>query len=241
MNNRKKRILSVLLLIIISLSLTACKSDRVSTADHISPLIIEYHYNKNVNTKGLSIKEKKLFNNFIESQKITNKVINISEAVGFSEEGIEDGENTAGIYKENDKYYIKYTDLVWESVGNDYKSHLVLNNLGTLIFRSQFPILYDETKDNLIYRYRYYNKNLYDDHIDYHYKSLGNSSGLIIRYHNNKNGTVKSISLIYQDLFYYPKVEKKKETPVATKALLYSVIGIFITGLAVVLFIKLTH
>lgn len=231
----------VIIIFLLVLTLTACKSDRVRTADHLSPLIIESHYNKDVNTSRLSKKEKRLFKDFLESQEINNKVVNISEAVGFSEESYESGENTPGIYKEGDSYYIKYTDLDWEAVDDDFKSHIVLNHKGTLIFRSQFPVLYSETKDKLTYRYRYYNKVLYDEYIDYYYKSIGDDSGLIIRYHNNKNGTIKSISLIYQELFFYKNDNIKKEKSVAGKALLYTVVGIIITAVVIVIFIKLTH
>ena len=233
--------IKVVLLIVLALTLTACKSDRVSIADHISPLIIKYHYDKDVDTSRLSKKEKKLFNAFIESQKINNKIINISEAVIFSEESYEEGNNTKGIYQNGDEYFIKFTDLVWESVDDDYKSHLVLNHMGTLIFRSLFPVLYDETKDNVIYRYRYYNKSLYDDHIDYFYKSIGDKSGLIIRYHNDQKGNVKSISLIYQELFSYYGNSEQKEDNVVNKALVLSAVGLIIVVAFIVLFIKLTH
>ena len=233
--------IKVILLVLLALTLTACKSDRVSIADHISPLIIKYHYDKDVDTSRLTKKEKKLFNAFLESQKAENKIVNISEAVMLSPESYEEGNNTEGIYQKDEEYFIKYTDLVWEAVDDDYKSHIVLDHMGTLIFKSQFPVLYDDTKDNVAYRYRYYNKTLYDDYIDYFYKSMGDDSGLIIRYHNDEKGKVTSISLIYQELFSYYGSEEKKEKSIATKALLYTVIGISITVLIIFAFIKLTH
>lgn len=232
--------IKLLLLIFAIFSLTACKSDRVTIADHLSPLIIEYHYNNDVSTKGLSKKEKRLFNDFIDSQKLNNKIVNISEAVGFSEESYESGNNTAGIYKEGNEYFIKYTDLVWEAIDDDFKSYIVLDHKGTLIFRSQFPVLFDETKDKLIYRYRYHNKNIYDEYIDYYYKSIGDDSGLIIRYHNDKKGNVKSISLIYQELFYYNGNSVKEEN-VTRKALIFTIVGIILTAVIVVIFIKINH
>ncbi len=237
------KIYKILLLCFIPFILTACKSDRVNIADHISPLIIEYHQNKDVSTKLLSRTEKKLFEEFIESQKITNKIINISEAVGFSQESYEAGENTNGIYKEGEDYFIKYTDLTWESIDDDYKCPIVLNHMGTLIFRSQFPVLYDETKDNINYRYRFYKKNIYDDHLDYYYKSIGNDSGLIIRYHNNSKGKVQSISLIYQELFFYSdntNQDKHNESGI-TKLIVIGLVILFVVGLVVLIFIRVNH
>ena len=236
-----KKNIKVLFLILVIITLTACKSNKVNIADHISPLIIKYHYNNNVDTSKLSRKEKKLFDKFIESQKITNKVINISEEVIFPEESFDARENTKGIYKDGNNYYIKFRDLVWESYEDDYKSSIVLDNKGTLIFRSLFPVLYDETKDNIIYKYRFYNKVIYEDHMDYHYKSLGDKSGLIIRYHLDKDNDIKDILLLYQELFYYPGQNTKKEKNVADKALLFTVIGIAIIAAVVFVFIKLTH
>ena len=196
----KKTIIILLMLLL----LCGCKSKVITSTDKISKLIIEMHKNNEVDLSKLSNNELEIFNKFVEEQKKENKIVNISENVIFSEESYTTNSNTYGIYTNNNLYYIKYNDIKWKTINGETVFIVDINNQEDTIKKELLPVLYDDTKDNDKYTYIHEKTTKDKDAIKYYYKSLYDSSSLIIKY-NLIDEKINSISLIYRDNLYIDK------------------------------------
>ena len=229
------RNIKIIILIICLLLTCSCKKDMVTMTEKLANKIVDAHKSSTVDTTDMNKEEQRLFYTFLDSQILENKIINISENIEFSDQSDTQAPNTNGLYEENGDYYIKYTDIKWEQVENDYRATISLNNKEAGLFKSLVPILYDDTYNNDKYNYIYMNKNKTDNSLEYYYKSITDGSGLIIRFYLNKN-KISKISTIYQDIYYEPEITNKKSN-IILQTIVLIVIVLFTVSL-VVLVIK---
>lgn len=229
--NRIKPIVLLLIIVI----LTGCSS-KTDMTDNLANKIIDAHKNSTVDTTNMSKEEQRLFYKFLDSEVLENKIVNISENIEFSDQSYTDAQDTYGLYEENGNYYIKYTDIKWEQVENDYRATISLNHEESALFKSLIPILYDDTHDKDKYNYIYMNKNKTKEYLDYYYKSITDGSGLIIRFYFIKN-KIEKISTIYQDIYNKPE-DITDATNITLQTIILIVISIIVIGSIVIIYKK---
>jgi len=210
----------------------------IASTDKLSEKIIEAHKVQEVDTKNLSKKEKTIFENFLNTQKRENRIINISKEVSFSKEDNSKEENTKGIYYENGEYFIKYTDLNFKRKQTDYSARICLNHQCNGLLKSLFPVLYEDTHDNPKYTYLFKGKYNIEGDIKYYYKSIYDESGLIITYTTDKR-KITDINLKYQDIFYNPNRNANNENSNNSNLAFQIIVSITIAGVLALVIIKI--
>lgn len=198
-----KKILSIIVCLFL---LTGCSSNLMEQTQILSDNILNIIYIENYDFSKLNKTNQELLNKLISKEKFENKVINITELDKFSDEGYDKTkENSYGIYKENDNYLIKYSDLNFEKneFSSDFIAHLYVEGYPITIDKSLFPLLCTDTCGNINYKYRYMRREKTSDEINYYYRSFGNGSMLTIKYILEKN-KITDIKLIY-DKYYVEK------------------------------------
>lgn len=197
--------LKKIIIAIFCLTLCGCTNrSLLSKTEKLSDIIVDLHQNLDYDKSKLDSDDVDLIDQLIQKESITNKIIDISALDLFSDEARTDEPNTKGVYKENDKYFIKYSDLNFmynEELNLNYAT-LYIDSYIVNILKDNVPILYYDT-NNINYKYRYMRREKTSDEINYYYRSFGNGSMLTIKYILEKN-KITDIKLIY-DKYYVEK------------------------------------
>jgi len=187
-----KKIIGVILII---LFISGCSKKH--DFDKMSDVIINFHSNLNYDISDMSESDIKLLNDFKASEATDNKVINLSKLPMFNDYFDTTEEDTEGVYENNGEYYIKYKDINFKSINNEYIAVINAGGKELEVNKKDYPILYyDTNNDN--YKYKFIKKEKTDNEINYYYRSYKNSSMLTINY--LLEDEVK-INLIYSKYF----------------------------------------
>ena len=213
----------IILLLIVLICMTGCGRNVTEEANNISDKVVEYMHDNNVKTKDLSKEEKQIFDDFIASQREENLVINLNKQSLISLQAYTDEEDSYVIYKDGEDYYVKYSDLEFEDVENDSRAILAIDHHPVVIYKSSFPILYDETNVMGKYNYIYDFTNAYEDRIEVYYKSLSDSTGITFKYYYTGND-ITDMYLIYNNVYQPEKIEDNQKVGSAIIVILVSVV-----------------
>lgn len=178
---RKIKILSVL---IVAVLMTGCTSNfTAKNAQNISYKIYEY-IKGNYKTDGLSKEEKKIFDDFIESVKEDNYIVNLSEVYTFDMTDWHqlDDSNDEYVYEENGDYKIKYSDINWTKYEYGEYATIKVDGSYRVLYKGYVPLINEETKDSDNYLYILDFTNVDDNKIESYYKSLNGTGGMVIKY-----------------------------------------------------------
>lgn len=190
------------LLILTLFLLTGCTNIKKQT-EVLSDSIVSLIYDCNYDYSSLNNENKRILNEFLEKEKFDNKVINISNLDLFAEEGRDTTMGTTnGVYKENDEYFIKYSDLnfITKEYINDSIAYLYVDGYAISLLKDEYPIIQTDTCGNVNYRYRYMKREKEKNNMIYYYKSFGNGSMLKIIYKLNGN-KIEDIDLIFNKYY----------------------------------------
>ena len=204
---KKIKLLCLLFIIII---MTGCSSGfTAKNAQNISYKIYEYIKN-DYKPKGLSKEEKEIFDDFIESTKEENYVVNLSEVYTFDMTDWHqlNDSNNEYVYEENGDYKIKYSDIEWTQYEYGSYATIKFDESYHVLYKSYVPLLNEETKDNDNYLYILDFTNVESNKIESYYKSLNGVGGMIIRY-NLDGKNLRDISVIFEPEYSGKKEEKK--------------------------------
>lgn len=192
-----------ILLLLCLLLTTGCSKKIDTMTDELSEIIVNAHQVKEQSYYGLNKEEKELLDIYFYSQEKDNKVINIDNSVGFSDESYTEQANTKGLYELKGTHYIKYTDLEFIPTldGDDEYAVINLDGLQTALYKSLVPILYEDTKGVSKYNYEFKTSKKNKNIIKYYYKSIYDESGFVIEY-TLKDDKLYSIDTYYQDIYY---------------------------------------
>ena len=192
----------IILLLIVLICMTGCGRSVTDKAYNISEKVVEYMHDSNVKTKGLSKEEKQIFNDFVISQREENLVINLNKQSLISLQVYTDEEDSYIIYKEGEDYLVKYSDLEFEDVENDSRAILAIDHHPVEIYKSSFPILYDETNIMGKYNYLYDGTHKDDEKVEVYYKSIGNPTGLTFKYYYTDD-KITDMYMVYNQVYYH--------------------------------------
>lgn len=221
----------LLIPILMCLLLTGCSSKY--DLDRISNNILNMYSDIDYVDPKLTKKEKDLIVKFKNEQSYENLAVELNDY--FNEYNKTDNPDTYGVYEENGIYYIKYTDIVFDDLtgdGNDtgysYMATIYCHGYEIYLDKEEVPILYYETKGNNKYKYAYIDKEVFDDEIDYHYKSYEDDSGLTIRYIKDNNKII-DIKLRYDFGVLLNISDDIKTTSIALPIIIFGLgAGIFV-------------
>ena len=211
-----------LIILIMLLIVTGCSHKINETeAVHISNKIIKY-INGKYDKKGLSSKEKNIFDDFVNSTKVENYVVNLSEiyTFDFNPANKLDSSNNDFVYEEEGDYKIKYSNINWIPHEDTSYATITINGENRVLYKTYVPIINEETKNNDNYTYIYDFTNDKKDRIDVHYKSLNSTGGVVISY---KKGNNKLKEIVVR---FDPEYNYKKENNNSSRAI--NVVSVFI-------------
>jgi len=191
----------VLILLTIFL-LTGCTNIKKQT-EILSDTIVNLIYDCNYDISNLSNDNKRILNDLLEKEKYENKTINISKLNLFKEDGRDlSYPTTNGVYKENNEYFIKYSDLnfIKDDSMLESMSYIFVEGYPIAFSKDEYPIIQTDTCGNVNYRYRYMKREKEKNNMIYYYKSFGNGGMLKIIYKLNKN-KIEDIDLIFNKYY----------------------------------------
>lgn len=184
------------------LLLTGCtniKSQTETLSDAITTLMYDCSYD----ITNLNKENQNVLSNFLENEKFENKVINISSLNLFKEDGRDlSYPTTNGVYKENDEYFIKYSDLNFVKKDSilDTVAFLYVEGYPIALAKDEYPIIQTDTCNNTNYKFRYMKRKKEKNYYNYYYRSYGNGSMLTIKYKLNKN-KIENIDLVFNKYY----------------------------------------
>lgn len=198
----KKIITSIIILLIFT---TGCQKNN-NELDKMSEAIINYHFDYHYKVSNLSQDNSQMLDKFKEKERKQNKIINITKLDVFSDDMKTPEPDSPGVYKKDGNYYIKYSDIDFKKVNDtDYIATLNVNGYMINLSKSNFPILFEETR-SINYKYRFMKKENKNNLVKYYYRSYGNGSMLTIEYKID-NKKVSDVNLIYDDYYLLDEVE----------------------------------
>jgi len=199
----------IILIFISLLMVTGCGSNN-NQLDKLSDVIINLHQDYDYDISKLSKTNQELISKFKEEQREENKIINITKLDLFGPDMQTSEPDTEEVYEENGIYYIKYNDLDFERINKkDYIATINANGYTVNLLKSQFPILFEETR-GINYKYRFMKKETIGDKVNYYYRSYGDGSMLTIEYKMDGN-KIDSIDLIYDSYYLLDEIEPTEE------------------------------
>lgn len=198
-----KKIFLLGILIFGSLFMSGCSSN-ITSAEKMDDVVVSLLRNKEYSHKGLDKNEIILIDNFIKKEAYQNKILNLSSLSENSDVDLEIHSDSQGVYKQNGIFYMKYSDINFETV-NDSETSQPYTYLATNIYfngrvlnitKEIIPILYDDTKENPKYSYTYRGTVKYKDAIVSYYNSVSDDTGMRIVFSLNKN-KISNIDMFY--------------------------------------------
>ncbi len=186
---KKTKILMVLLSI---LCCVACTNDTElnKSAKLISNKIVESLTNENINLDKLTEKEKEIVSNFIENNTKDNYIVNLDEIHTYNVSDYYDVSdvNDKYVHIEDGKHIIKYNDIEWTK---DYYATILVGKERRLLYKNVTAVLRDDSIGDIYNTYSYDFSNDYSDRIEFYYKSLLTTDGLMVRIYKEKNEITK--------------------------------------------------
>lgn len=190
---------SLILLIVMSL-LTGCgitKNDEYYK--NVSDTVVSFYRNSNYKKSDFSSNDADVIEKYLSTLTHENQEIDITEYVNESTAKTLEND-TKGVYKKNNKWFIKYNDLKFVT-DSDIDTYAVVNcNSKTFtLFSSLFYPKYEETKNNRVYNYVYLGSQIEKNTKKYAYRSSYDGSGLIVTL-ELKNKDIVNINTSYENV-----------------------------------------
>ena len=190
---------SLILLIVMSL-LTGCgitKNDEYYK--NVSDTVVSFYRNSNYKKSDFSSNDADVIEKYLSTLTHENQEIDITEYVNESTTKTLEND-TKGVYKKNNKWFIKYNDLKFVT-DSDIDTYTVVNcNSKTFtLFSSLFYPKYEETKNNRVYNYVYLGSQIEKNTKKYAYRSSYDGSGLIVTL-ELKNKDIVNINTSYENV-----------------------------------------
>lgn len=190
---------SLILLIVMSL-LTGCgitKNDEYYK--NVSDTVVSFYRNSNYKKSDFSSNDADVIEKYLSTLTHENQEIDITEYVNESTTKTLEND-TKGVYKKNNKWFIKYNDLKFVT-DSDIDTYAVVNcNSKTFtLFSSLFYPKYEETKNNRVYNYVYLGSQIEKNTKKYAYRSSYDGSGLIVTL-ELKNKDIVNINTSYENV-----------------------------------------
>lgn len=193
-----KKVLLVFLTVILLTGCNIRKNDNYYKK--IADTIISFYRNDNYNRNDFSTNDRNIMDKYLSTLTHKNQTIDLTPYLENVKKTVND-KNTKGIYKENNKYYIKYSDLVFNNSKSDIESYATVICDGKVItlFYSEFYPNYSVTKSDKVYDYIYTGSNISKDVKKYAYRSSYDKSGVVVVL-NIKNNDLSDISVSYENV-----------------------------------------
>lgn len=190
---------SLILLIVMSL-LTGCgitKNDEYYK--NVSDTVVSFYRNSNYKKSDFSSNDADVIEKYLSTLTHENQEIDITEYVNESTAKTLEND-TKGVYKKNNKWFIKYNDLKFVT-DSDIDTYAVVNcNSKTFtLFSSLFYPKYEETKNNRVYNYVYLGSQIEKNTKKYAYRSSYDGSSLIVTL-ELKNKDIVNINTSYENV-----------------------------------------
>ena len=190
---------SLILLIVMSL-LTGCgitKNDEYYK--NVSDTVVSFYRNSNYKKSDFSSNDADVIEKYLSTLTHENQEIDITEYVNESTTKTLEND-TKGVYKKNNKWFIKYNDLKFVT-DSDIDTYAVVNcNSKTFtLFSSLFYPKYEETKNNRVYNYVYLGSQIEKNTKKYAYRSSYDGSSLIVTL-ELKNKDIVNINTSYENV-----------------------------------------
>lgn len=190
---------SLILLIVMSL-LTGCgitKNDEYYK--NVSDTVVSFYRNSNYKKSDFSSNDADVIEKYLSTLTHKNQEIDITEYVNESTTKTLEND-TKGVYKKNNKWFIKYNDLKFVT-DSDIDTYAVVNcNSKTFtLFSSLFYPKYEETKNNRVYNYVYLGSQIEKNTKKYAYRSSYDGSSLIVTL-ELKNKDIVNINTSYENV-----------------------------------------
>lgn len=228
----------IVIIIIVLLVMTGCSNKINETAAiHVSNKIIKY-INGTYDKNGLNSNEKKIFDDFVDSMKEDNYILNLSEIYTFNLTATNevDTSNNDFVFEEDGDYKIKYSNINW--IPYEYGKYATININGEdrVLYKKYVPVINEETKDNEDYLYIYDFTNTKNDEIDVFYKSVNATGGALIKFKTEKN-KLKEVIVRFDPEYNYQKEynNSSKVKNIFSVFLIIIVSGILIFGIVYLL------
>lgn len=189
----------LILLIVMSL-LTGCgitKNDEYYK--NVSDTVVSFYRNSNYKKSDFSSNDADVIEKYLSTLTHENQEIDITEYVNESTTKTLEND-TKGVYKKNNKWFIKYNDLKFVT-DSDIDTYAVVNCNGKTftLFSSLFYPDYRETKSNRVYNYVYIGSQIEKYTKKYAYRSSYDGSGLIVTL-ELKNKDIVDINTSYENV-----------------------------------------
>lgn len=226
--------------------ITGCTSNNLNSVKKIDLVLLEYIKTGEVNYNKLNKKEEKLVNNFIESEKEENKIVNLSSYSNLSDIDNSNNPTSFGVFEKDGKYYINYTDL--EFMQNTESEFL--EDLDTYVYeeaivyydgkvvsliKDYVPLIPEDTSNHLRYNYAYRGTATYEDAIISYYNSLHDDTGMKIIYQLNNN-KIDDIDIEFNmtDTLYMVENTSNNNVSIVTILLISIAIIGLVTGIVLI-------
>lgn len=189
----------LIILIIMSL-LTGCGIKKNNEYyKNVSDTVISFYRSSNYKKSDFSSNDVKVLNEYLSTLTHKNQEIDITKFVNEATTKTNE-KNTKGVYTRDNKWFIKYEDLKFES-HNDIEPYAVINCEGKTftLFSSLFYPDYDDTRKNRVYNYVYVGSQIEKNIRKYAYRSSYDGSGVIVLL-ELKNKDIVNIFTIYENV-----------------------------------------
>lgn len=231
----------ILILLCSLFLITGCTSTNINSTKKMDSVLLEYIKTGEIDYDKLNKKEEKLINDFIESEKEENKIVNLSSYSNLSDIDNSGNPTTFGVYEKDGNYYINYSDLEFmqnteseliEDLDNYIYEEAIVYYDGKVVslIKDYVPLIPTDTSNHLRYNYAYRGTATYEDAIVSYYNSLHDDTGMKIIYHL-KNNKITDIDIEFNMTDTLYMVENTSNNNVSIVTIL--LISIAIIGLVV--------
>lgn len=218
----------ILMILFILIACSGCSNSKKS-AYKIANVIAKGINQEKPDTSKLNKNELRIYNEFRESQKKDNYVINLSKLNYYDVYHDIKLDNDSDVYLEDGDYKIKYNDIIWYPKEDMPYFTPKLGNNRVEVSKNLVPLYYEETKNVYHFVYDYYKET--SDGIEFYYHSIEELGGLVIKF-DFKNNKINNINLVYDITYKY----ESKSIDVRPKLLLFSCIVIISFIIAIFIF-----
>ena len=201
-----KRVIVILVGILL---LSGC-SNKIGEYKEVSDIVVGLFQNDSYSKDKLNASQIRMIENYITT--LNNPEINVSDFLIANELYKTQEKNTSGVYVRDNKCYIKYKDIIFESPGDhvgESTARVICNGYTVILFEDSVkPRVADYQNPKYNYRYLgYYVDNGYH----FAYRSYYDGSGLIVTVDDEvmvKFADVNSLNLSTSSSVSYSKYIK---------------------------------
>ena len=223
----------LLIIVLMTLLCVACTNNTTvnKSAKKIAMGIVSNLQSDEINIDDYTETEKEVLYKYLETQEKEEYIINLDEVHTYpmNENYKENNINDKYVYKEDGANLIKYNDITWTE--DDYATILV-NGKRRILFKASAGLFKSDTYGDLNYTYVYEFSNDYGDKIEFYYKSLTTTDGLVVRVYKEKKN-ISKIYLIPENEVEYEHEQLKNNDGKKIKFFSTSTVAIIVVAVAI--------